>query len=151
LAGQVPDTAGEGSEPVLPEESILRRISYTYMEGPRKDKISPNVFKPRLVDTDGLSFFRENFHTPKELACAPGPESRHVARVAVESINALGLSVRPDPDPPKWPGHCIVPELHAGNRDDPWAKDLRVKLAGQFSDLVGPILCADADGVGDEE
>lgn len=134
---------GDGTEPVEPDESILRRVLASSMEGPRRDRISPRAFRPRLEkDPDGLSFFRERYHSPFQVACAPPRFDRpSVARIPVRGVLELGLSVRADPFRPDGLGHCLIPELSSANRRERWALDCCVVLADQLSERLGPFEC----------
>ncbi len=138
-------TSGDGAEAVSPEETILRRVLESNMEGARRDRISPRAFKPRPdKDRDGLSFFREKYHDPTGIACAPPSFVRpRVARLHVEALSELQLSVRPDPFEPNGVGHCLMPELNSLNRSEPWAGDLHVRLAHELSECLGPFNCGD--------
>jgi hypothetical protein len=78
-----------------------------------KWSVSPYAFEPnKKRDIDGMSFFREDFVTPFELATANKHPARvRVARVSVAQFRLLGLEVRCAPDETQLPGHAIVPEM----------------------------------------
>jgi hypothetical protein len=94
-------------------EYLLRAIpndpSY-FKESMGKWAVDPYAFKPhRNRDADGMSFFRLDFATPKEVSDACGhPSGGRVVRLAVQSLNDLGLDVTPDPNPSGLAGHVIV-------------------------------------------
>jgi len=138
-------TSGDGTEAVRPEETILRRVLESNMEGARRDRISPRAFKPRAEkDKDGLSCFREKYHDPASVACAPPDFVRpRFARLRVRELFELKLSVRADPFEPNGVGHCLIPELTSLNRSESWAGDLHVRLAHELSECLGPFNCGD--------
>ena len=75
--------------------------------------VTPYAFEPhKKRDVDGMSFFREDFVTPRQVAEAcRHPSGALVARIKVRRLRKLGFTVQPTPDPNELPGHVIVPEL----------------------------------------
>lgn len=80
--------------------------------------VVPYAFKPsKTRDLDGMSFFREDFVTPEQVAKAcTHPDGAYVARIKVSRLHKLGLAVQPNPDPDLLPGHAIVPGLRYEQR-----------------------------------
>lgn len=105
------------SDPVSPAECILRAIPNTadYFKlnlGIRS--VAPYAFKPHKErDPDGLSFFREDFVSPRRVAHACGhPNGARVARLKVADLVLLGLAVQANPLETELPGHVILPEMN---------------------------------------
>lgn len=75
--------------------------------------VTPYAFEPhKKRDLDGMSFFREDFVTPRQVAEAcKHPDGALVARIKVGRLRKLGLTVQPSPDPNELAGHVIVPGL----------------------------------------
>jgi hypothetical protein len=75
--------------------------------------VAPYAFQPhKKRDADGMSFFREDFVTPREVSQRNGfPAGVRVVRIAVKQLLSLGLVVEPSPDPSQPAGHVIVPGL----------------------------------------
>jgi len=60
--------------------------------------------------------FRLLFASPREVAgTAKAPYKCYVARLLVETVRNLGVSVIPDPQPHQLPGHSLIPELNYGD------------------------------------
>lgn len=90
-----------------------------------------DAFKPnRKRDTDGMSFYREDFTTNEEVASDNPPlVGARVARVTVQELIALGINeIIPDPqDGPA--GHVYIPALRYVDRNTltPEQKQIRDK------------------------
>ncbi len=110
------------SKPVFPREVLLRSIpnSQGYFNVSRGGwTVDPYAFEPhRKRDIDGMSFFREDFTTPEELARTNRhPQGARIAQITVQQLRALGLDVVCAPDQNQLPGHVIVPGMrYASNR-----------------------------------
>jgi len=97
--------------------------------------VSPMAFKPHPKrDIDGMSFFREDFTTPRKLAKASRhPNGVRVCRLTVVELTSLQLDTAVDPDPKELPGHCIVPKLKYVKKLKPeerqWIKKISADLA----------------------
>lgn len=122
--------------PVSPDEVLLRRIpnyqNYCFFEKPiGKLVVAFDAFKPnRKRDTDGMSFYREDFTTNEEVASDNPPlVGARVARVTVQELIALGINeIIPDPqDGPA--GHVYIPALRYVDRNTltPEQKQIRDK------------------------
>ena len=121
------------SDPVGSSEWILRVIPATCYDGTLELPIAAQAFQPHKErDKEGLSFFREDFVSPKRLAQSnENPKGCCVARLRVSDLNELGLSVSATPDPDEQPGHVTVAELSytAYKADKKKAKELHDTLA----------------------
>jgi len=116
---------------VVRNEVLLRTVPngiFYYTKTMGNWAINPSAFEPAKDDVDGISLFREDFVTPKDLASVnPHPNGVRVARVFARQFGSLNLSVKPSPDASGPPGHAIVPELHFV-RKTPQTKDLKRKM-----------------------
>jgi hypothetical protein len=127
--------------PVSRDETLLRAIPNTpdhLNEDMGNWKVAPYAFKPnKSRDTDGMSFFREDFSSPKRVAKA----NRHrsgacVARITARQFEELKLTVTTDPIDDEPAGHAIVPGMQfvesMSKEERRQIKDLSQKLA-QFA------------------
>jgi hypothetical protein len=75
--------------------------------------VSPSAFKPHPKrEIDGMSFFREDFTSPQDIAEASAhPDGVRVGRVTVRQLQELEVDAQSDPDPDELPGHVIVPGM----------------------------------------
>ena len=101
--------------PVFPNEVLLRTVpnsvSY-YTKTMGNWAINPSAFEPARDDTDGISLFREDFITAKNLASTNTHlNGVRVARLVAKQCTGLQLSVKPAPDPKDPPGHTLIPEM----------------------------------------
>lgn len=110
--------------PVSRSEILLRRIpnfqNYCFSEeSTGKLVVALDAFKPnRSRDTDGMSFYREDFTTREEVASDHPPAvGARVARVTVQELTALGIKeIITDPqDGPA--GHVYIPALRYVDRN----------------------------------
>ena len=121
-------------QPVEESEFVYRRIHRSYCQEGLPIPISPAAFRPNSNDTSGLSLFRAAFVQPADTLANIEPEKRdnyYVARIAVQDLQRLGLSVVADPQPDGPLGHAIVPELskQAYQADKQRLKQVQVELA----------------------
>lgn len=98
--------------------------------------VAPYAFRPnRKRDIDGMSFFREDFSDPNEVAASnKHPAGAYVVRLRVSDLQGLGLTVQAAPDPGELPGHAVIPELKflpstASKEEKERIKILEVQLA----------------------
>jgi hypothetical protein len=134
------------SAPVRKDEILLRAIPNApgyFSEEMGNWKVNLDTFRPRKRDTDGLSFFREDFTTPQELAEKNQYASGiRVARITVRQLQELGLTAKPCPDEGQAAGHTVVPEMryvegNPGSREQRRRiKDIAQRLA-QFATSNG--------------
>jgi hypothetical protein len=121
-------------QPVDPSEWVYRRIHRTYYQPGLPIPIQAAAFRPNPNDTTGLSVFRAVFVQPADTLTnieASKRDHYYVARIAVQDLQRLGLTVVPEPDPDGPPGHAIVPELswQVYQADKPRLKQVQVELA----------------------
>lgn len=76
--------------------------------------IDPYSFRPnKNRDLDGMSFFREDFATPRQVARAcKHPNGARVARLSVAALQRMGLTVTADANAAELPGHALIPEMN---------------------------------------
>lgn len=127
--------------PILPDETLLHSIpnNQDYFDNAMGAwAVSPTAFKPHPKrDPDGMSFFREDFTTPKRMVKRNRhPDGVRVARMHVFQLGQLNLHADPAPDDKELPGHVIVPELRYVKKQSTDerqnSKKLQVRLA-QFA------------------
>ena len=124
---------GERS-PVGIDEIVLRRIPNIkdFIDIELAQPIARVAVGPNRNDIDGLSVFRANFVTPKQLADAGSNRNGYyIASIKVEELNMIGLTVIPDAKDDQLPGHALIPELKYSKRrsDKNNMKPLLLKLA----------------------
>ena len=104
------------TSPVSHDESLLRAIPNTpahLSDDMGNWKIAPYAFQPnKNRDIDGMSFFREDFSTPKQIAKTNKHGSgARVASITVEQLESLELTATPGPIASEPAGHSIVPGM----------------------------------------
>jgi hypothetical protein len=93
--------------------TIPSRVSYYDCTLP--DPVNRFAFEPAKRDTDGLSLFRLDFISARNLARrSKNKNGVYVARLRVRDIVTEGFTVEPKIDP-DIPGHVVVPELSYAN------------------------------------
>jgi hypothetical protein len=128
-------------QPVDASEVVYRRIHRIYYQADLPMPIQPTAFRPNHNDTTGLSVFRAAFVQPAGTLAnidASKQNDYYVARLAVEDLHRLGLSVEPDPHPAGPPGHAVIPELsyQAYQADKRRVKQVQVELANLASAAI---------------
>lgn len=123
-----------------------------------RKSVRRNAFAPKLPDKkreskgdiDGLSLFRELFHTPEEVGRVlrtQGTTPAWVARLRASDIFSLGLSLVPNPlDESKHPngvaqpGHVLIPEISVATASSSEVIELQQRLAALVTseNLLGP-------------
>src|SRR5262249_24052481 len=96
--------------------------------------IRSEAFRPSHNDHTGLSVFRAAFVQPVDTLAnieAGKRNEYHVARVAVQELRRLGLTVVPEPDPDGPLGQAVIPELswQAYHADKQRLKQAQFELA----------------------
>lgn len=117
-------------EPILPDEAVLRRFPVSRRA--KNGVIPVAAFKPRPVDSDGLSVYREDCveqHSDVVAKAGMDPEkvppAFHVASVPSACV-CNGMELHPDAFPP-LPGHCLIPQLNS-NQDPALQEDFASRL-----------------------
>jgi hypothetical protein len=115
-------------------ELVYRRIPRIYYQAGLPIPIHPAAFRPNQSDATGLSVFRAAFVPSADILAnieAAKRNNYHVARIAVQDLHRLGLTVIPEPDPNGPLGHAIIPELswQAYQADKQRLKQVQVELA----------------------
>jgi hypothetical protein len=125
--------------PVFPNEVLLRTVPNSpgfYTPSIPNWTINPNAFEPAKDDLDGISLFREDFVTPKNLASiTKHVNGVRVARVTAKECTGLQLSLKPDPDISQPRGHVLVPEM-AFIKKGPQNKSQREKIKDLAQELA---------------
>ncbi|HZL37371.1 MAG TPA: hypothetical protein VFC78_18780 [Tepidisphaeraceae bacterium] len=111
----------DGSEPIDPNEIVYRRVpAGTIYKPNREPPLSQKAFSPRDVDKDGVSIMRGSYVSGPEEAAAEGLAGMqfHVIAFRAGDLIAEGMMLKPDPIP-GCPGHALVANINASNRDLP--------------------------------
>jgi hypothetical protein len=121
-------------QPVDASEFVYRRIPRNHYQAGLPIPIQRAAFCPNPHDTTGLSVFRAAFVQPADILTNIDASKRnnyYVARIAVQDLHRLALTVEPDPDPDGPPGHAIIPELsyRAYQADKQRLKQVQLELA----------------------
>lgn len=101
------------NQPVEDEEFVYRRIHQNFYDPKLTQAVLFEAFRPNKNDTTGLSVFRAQFAQPKDTLPADPAKAKdyYVARLAVQDLRKLGLTVVPEPQPNGPPGHAAIPEI----------------------------------------
>lgn len=102
-------------QPVDQNEFVYRRIPRAFFQPTPPVLFLIAAFRPTANDTTGLSVFRAGFLRPEDTRANVDPARRndyYVVSLAVAELQALGLTVVPEPDPQGPPGHVVIPELN---------------------------------------
>jgi hypothetical protein len=121
-------------DPVKDDEFVYRRIHRNFYDANVPTLIRSEAFRPRHNDDIGLSVFRAAFVQPADTLSNIDAGKRneyYVARVAVQELRRLGLTVVPDPDPNGPLGRAVIPELNwqAYHADKQRLKQVQFELA----------------------
>lgn len=115
-------------------EFVYRRIHRHHYQADLSIPIQRAAFCPNQNDTTGLSVFRAAFVQPVGTLVNIEADKRnnyYVARISVQDLNRLALTVVPEPDSNGPLGHAIIPELswQAYQADKQRLKQVQVELA----------------------
>jgi hypothetical protein len=119
------------------QEYVLRRIHKSNYDAQLRVAVKPVAFKPTESDEDGISVYRERFVAPAEVAAAGRtPGAYYVARLAVEALQALGITVVPTPG--DLHGHAVLAELNRPfhEKEKQRSRELQLKLAELASQAI---------------
>jgi hypothetical protein len=114
------------------EEFVLRRIHQNHVDPGPPLVIGLAAFRPTPEDTAGLSVYRAKHASPAEVnGSGRKPGEYYVARLAVQELRHLGLSVIENEQPHGPTGHALIPELtlSAYQQNKQSARELQVRLA----------------------
>lgn len=101
-------------DPVLDGEFVFRRIHRSFYTPGVATPVWPWAFRPNANDTTGISVFRAAVGSPASTLSMLDPakaQDYYVARLSVEALGSLGLTIEPDPIPGGPPGHAVIVEL----------------------------------------
>ena len=121
------------TEPVTPDEFVIRLIwHFNYTVG-MPLPISYKAFAPKKDEIDGISVFRAAcIADPVDVLAVIDPDKRNlycVALLNVGDIENLGLSVQSAPID-RISGHAVLPELNIVSRKaDPKLAEIQKELA----------------------
>ncbi len=94
--------------------------------------VQDQSFRPHEVhDTDGISFSRLDFVTPRQRGMKARKPGAYIAMLRVADLLKLGLNPIPSPLPDDLPGHVVIPELSFASyaADKTKYKPILLKLA----------------------
>jgi len=129
-------------DPVDDAEFVYRRIHRTFFDKNAPIPVQFPAFRPNVNDSTGLSVFRALFVQPAQTVANIDPAKANeylVARLLVQDLLRLGLTVAPEPAGDEAPGHAVIPQLSwdAYRADKQKWKPILVELAKLASkDLV---------------
>lgn len=121
-------------QPVDESEFVYRRIPRNFYQASLPIPIQRVAFCPNQNDTTGLSVFRAAFVQPADTLANIDASKRndyYVAKLAVQDLQRLGLTVAPEPDPNGPLGHAVIPEMswQAYQAEKQRLKAIQVELA----------------------
>jgi hypothetical protein len=133
-------TEPPGSEPVLDEELLYRRIpvSTGWYDANRTPPLEPEVFRPNRNDKTGISLARAKYKAIQQAASGRPGKQYHVAVLRAGDIRSHGMEIaaRPLPDDP---GHAEITSLTYDNRKSKQAIEWRTLLAERLClQIEGP-------------
>lgn len=133
-------SAGDGSEPITPDETLFRRIPASQPDwyNPQRDPpVSPFAFNPTKEDTTGLSLTRRK-HTTVEKAGAGRPgKSYFVAFLRAGALDSKGIVVIPKPEDDNR-GHAEIPAMTYSTRKSPDVEAAKIALSELVYFVDGP-------------
>jgi hypothetical protein len=121
------------------EEFVLRRIHRNHVDAGPPPVVGFTAFRPTLEDTNGLSVYRDQFISPREVAASGRkPDDYYVARLPVQALHDLGLTVVVDEQTEGPAGHALLPalSLDACQKDKARLREIQVRLAELASQHV---------------
>src|SRR5262249_7787977 len=94
------------------EEFVLRRIHRNHVDPGPPLLVGFTAFRPTPEDTAGLSVYREQHTAPADVASSGRkPGEYYVARLSVQALREMGLTVVADEQAAGPAGHALIPEL----------------------------------------
>jgi hypothetical protein len=113
--------------------AVFRRIPEIYYKPGLAIPVQPEAFRPTDKDVDGISVADAAKATPQQALLGVAPEKRdryYVARIPIEILQHLGLSVADKPLPEN-PAHAVIPEMNTADyqKDKEAWKEKQVVLA----------------------
>ncbi|MBL8876406.1 MAG: hypothetical protein JNM86_11480 [Phycisphaerae bacterium] len=135
----------EQNDPIQSDEIILRRVQEDQMGSGNPRWPLPDGFSPhRTNDGDGLSVYREKYHTPAQVAGfrTKGSKPTWIARLRAKSITDLGLTLKPDPREsedglPARPGHALIVEMNTPSRKSDAVEQWKQQLLSSVVEVEG--------------
>jgi hypothetical protein len=121
------------------EEFVLRRIHRNHVDAGPPPVVGFTAFRPTMEDTNGLSVYRDQFISPREVASGGRkPGEYYVVRLPVRALHDLGLTVVGDEQADAPAGHALLPELSldACQKDKVRLRAIQVRLAELASQHV---------------
>jgi len=129
------------------EEFLYRKVSVNSgWYDPGRSELKPDAFKPRRVDTKGLSFDRAaspshpGFRSLEQAALGQSPGGYYIAVFSVGGLRSSGFTVVAD-SLDENPGHALLTDLIYAKPRDSRTDDNMVQLAHQLVERVeGPFV-----------
>ena len=116
-------------------EYLLRIIPADFYKRELTPPIQRPAFAPSPKDDDGLSFFREDFVSPRKLAkWYRNKKGGVIARIRVSELRAMQLSVVVNVREDSAAGYVLVPEISIHNRSAKGKVSLQLELAKKCSE-----------------
>lgn len=146
--------APDPNSPIGDDEVLLRRVREEHVLKDAQGNvvgIQDVALKPdKNQDENGLSLFRELFHSENDVAVkfrSSGRKPSYIIRLSAAKLKALEFKIDPAPreadmstTPPKLarPGHCLIQNFSTADRDTERGTALRRKLAEIAGTPTGP-------------
>jgi hypothetical protein len=128
-------------QPLEDSEFVYRRIPQSFYDPGLPVPIPALAFRPNQNDTTGISIFRARFVEPAATLIGVDADKRdtyYIARLLVQDLRKLGLTVVPEPDPDGPRGHSVIPELswkaYQANKRD--LREIQLKLGKLASEGI---------------
>lgn len=123
--------SGAPDDPIASDEILFRRIPVSQQWYNPHRGLSPKAFRPHVErDRDGISLSRSNFHRDTAAFAAQGPSKKgyYVALLRAGDLLEHGIRVVADRTVDD-PGHCRLPDINSGNRDEDECRERQLLLA----------------------
>ena len=125
------------STQISDDEILFRRIPVSqgwYSQG----VLSPEAYRPRYHDEDGISFWRAKYRNLQAVAHGPSPRGYWVALLRVGDLRTHGIECVPT-ESVEGAGHVSIPSLNHADRKKPLVEEMKVLLATQLTvNVEGP-------------
>jgi hypothetical protein len=131
----------EEFQPVDDQEYVYRRIPQRFCNPDLPVPIPALAFRPNQNDTTGISVFRARFVQPAEILAGVDADRRnsyYIARLLVQDLRGLGVTVIPEPVAQGPAGHSVIPELSwkAYQVNKRGLREIQLKLAKLASQAI---------------
>jgi len=123
----------EASTDLAPQDFVLRRVHRNHFKPHLPTPIERLAFCPNPQDTTGISVYAEKL-VSAEMLVKKDPRLYHVARLSVQVLKDLRLTLRQEEDEvDHLPGHYVIPQLAYGEyrRDEKGSKEVQRERASE--------------------